>query len=104
MKVSTYLIIIGYFSYATTVGRDVQEIAEALGKVTDWEGLASWLNVSTATINTIKENCDRSNARAQCCRRELVKTYCYQIGGNTEKVKDNIRWVLEKEMGITKQG
>ena len=82
----------------------MQEIADALGKVTDWEGLASWLNVSTATLNSIKENCVSENTKAQCCRRELVKTYCYQSGGNPERVKEDIRYVLESKMGIKRQG
>ena len=77
----------------------MQEIAEGLKAVVDWEGLAGWLNVSSGDINTIIENCDRSNTRAQCCRRELVETYCYQRGGDPERVKEDIRHVLESKMG-----
>ena len=84
-----------------SVGRDVQEIAENLKGVEDWEGLAGWLNISSGDINTIIENCDRPNTRAQCCRRELVRTYCYQRGGDPERVKEDIRRVLESEI---KQG
>lgn len=87
----------------STVGRDVQEIAEGLKNVEDWEGLALWLNVSSGTINTIKENCDRLNTRAECCRRELVKTYCYHRD-DPEGVKEDIRLVLESKMEINKQG
>ena len=87
-----------------TVGRDVQEIAEGLKGVVDWEGLAGWLNVSSGDINTIIENCDRSNTKAQCSRRELVKTYCDQRGGDPEGVKEDIRHVLESKMRIKKQG
>ena len=77
------------------IARDVQEIADSLGKVEDWEGLASRLGVGRGDINTIKENCDRPDTRAQCCRRELVKTYCDWIGGDPERVKSDIRESLE---------
>ena len=82
----------------------MQEIAEGLKDVVDWEGLAGWLNVSSGTIYTIIENCDRSNTKAQCCRRELVKTYCDQRGGDPERVKEEIRHALESKMRTNKQG
>ena len=67
----------------------------------DWETLAAWLNVSPIPI---KENCGTSTGMAQCCRRELVKTYCDQRGGDPERVKEDIRHVLESKMRIKKQG
>ena len=70
----------------------------------DWETLAAWLNVSSGDINTIKQNCAMIIAIAQCYRRELVKTYCDQRGGDPERVKEDIRHVLESEMGTKKQG
>ena len=84
----------------------MQEIEKRfnLEEVEDWEALARWLGVSRADINTIIENCDISNTKAQCYRRELVKTHCDQRGGDPERVKEDIRYVLESKMGTKKQG
>ena len=92
----------GLFSIAT-VGRDVQEIVKNLyfEDVEDWETLAGWLGVNAKLL---RENCATSNALGQCYRRELVKTYCDMRGGYPERVKEDIRHVLESKMGIKKQG
>ena len=67
----------------------------------DWETLASWLSVSTIPI---KENCGTSTGMAQCYRRELVKAICEMSGEDPERVKEDIRHVLESKMRIKKQG
>lgn len=90
--------------YIATAGRDVEEIVKDLDleDVKDWEALAGWLNVSTQPI---KENCIvTTTAVAQCHRRSLVATYCDLIGGDAERVKADIRHVLQIEMRIKKQG
>ena len=81
----------------------MQEIVKEfdLEDVEDWEALAGWLSVNAKLI---RENCATSNALGQCYRRELVKTYCYQRGGDPEGVKKGIKYVLDSEMRIKKQG
>ena len=90
-------------SLIATVGRDVQEIVKDLylEDVEDWETLAGWLSVNAKLI---RENCATSTALGQCYRRELVKIYCHQRGGDLEGVKEDIRHVLESKMRIKKQG
>ena len=93
-----------YSTCIATAGRDVQEIVKDLDleDVEDWEALASWLSVSTQPI---RENCIlTTTAVAQCHRRKVVDTYCDLIGGDAQRVKADIRHVLESEMRIKKQG
>ena len=89
-------------SLIATVGRDVQEIVNEFDlENRDWETLAGWLGVNAKLI---RENCATSAALGQCCRRELVKTYCDQRGGDPGRVKEDIGYVLGGKMGTKKQG
>ena len=89
-------------SLIATVGRDVQEIVKDLDlENRDWETLAGWLEVNAKLI---RENCATSTALGQCYRRELVKTYCDQRGGDPERVKEDIREALKSGRRTKRQG
>ena len=81
----------------------MQKIVSVLMEVDSWRTLADWLDI---LHNTIDENCERSMASeyAQCCRRELVRTYCYkQRSGGLRKVASDIANVLEYNMSMANQ-
>ena len=76
--------------------KDVLMIAAELKSLSDWEELSGWL-INNKGI--IRENClARTTAVAECCRRELVRTYCDMSSVSPQQVAENMADVLDKKM------
>ena len=76
--------------------KDVRMIAAELKSLSDWEELSGWLVESTVFI---KENClATTTAVAECCRRELVRTYCDMSSVSPQQVAENMADVLDNKM------
>ena len=69
-------------------------ISKELEGVTNWKGLASWLDVRS---NSIETDCAREGSQAACCRQELVRSYCdKEPSGDPYTVSEDIAQELEK--------
>ena len=74
--------------------QDVALISQELKSVSDWKGLASWLDMES---NAIETDCAGEGSKAACYRRKLVRSYCdYQPSEDPYKVVEDIAVALEK--------
>lgn len=72
----------------------MQVISLVLADVSDWRGLANWLNIKTIDIET---KCALNGDQASCYRQELVRRYCNsRLSGNPCTVAKDISKALEK--------
>lgn len=76
----------------------MNQIAEVLASVRNWEALAGWLDVKQGKIDGIESNCKgKGGDVAECYRSTLVRTFCESLKSGTVKdVVEKIAQALEK--------
>ena len=78
----------------------MEQIVGVLTGVTDFEGLAGWLNLGNK-VHVINGNCDNVGDKVKCRCRQLVDIICQEKG--LHNTVEDLANVLEHNMSSKKQ-